>query len=84
MAISSAGWVGTYSEIDYPGATDTYVDDINNLGDIVGPYIDATGVNAGFFAAPVPIPMTILLFGSGLAGTGWIQEKEGKQNKINL
>jgi hypothetical protein len=59
---------GTYSQIDYPGATDTFVHDINNLGDIVGTYFDADGVQHGFFAAPVPVPMTVLLFGSGLAG----------------
>ena len=26
------GLGGTYSQIDYPGATDTFVHDINNLG----------------------------------------------------
>jgi len=39
---------GNYSTIDVPGATKTYVSGINNLGDICGSYVDASGVNHGF------------------------------------
>jgi len=34
---------GTYTQIDYPGALDTYCNGIDTAGDISGYYIDATG-----------------------------------------
>jgi len=39
---------GTYTYIDVPGATNTSIFGINNLGDIVGDYVDASGVQHGF------------------------------------
>ena len=39
---------GTYTTINYPGAVDTDISGINNLGMMVGYYIDTAGVNHGF------------------------------------
>ena len=39
---------GTYITIDYPGAVQTDISGINNLGTMIGYYIDAKGVNHGF------------------------------------
>ncbi|HKO05508.1 MAG TPA: hypothetical protein VJW51_12200 [Candidatus Acidoferrales bacterium] len=39
---------GSYTYFDVPGATNTSLFGINNLGDIVGDYIDAGGVQHGF------------------------------------
>jgi probable HAF family extracellular repeat protein len=45
---------GTYTQIDYPGATATYPWGVNTAGDISGTYVDATGFQHGFlFAAGV-------------------------------
>ena len=39
---------GTYITIDYPGAVQTDISGINNLGTMVGFYIDSGGVYHGF------------------------------------
>jgi len=38
----------TYTTIDFPGAVGTLAVDINDLGQIVGRYIDSAGVNHGY------------------------------------
>jgi uncharacterized membrane protein len=38
----------TFSTIDYPGAVFTTSGGINRFGDVVGHYIDATGINHGY------------------------------------
>jgi len=38
----------TYTTIDAPGATSTYIYDINDQGAAAGPYNDATGDTHGF------------------------------------
>ena len=61
----------TYTVINDPNATNgTVVNGINDLGQLVGSYSNSTGTH-GFLATPVsavPIPTTILLFGSALIG----------------
>jgi probable HAF family extracellular repeat protein len=42
---------GTFTTLDFPGATGTGAGGINNDGDIVGGYTDATG-NHAFLATP--------------------------------
>lgn len=42
---------GTYTQIDYPGATRTFVDSVNTAGDLVGYYTDAGGLFHGFLAS---------------------------------
>jgi len=39
---------GTYTQIDYPGATLTEVRGINSAGDITGSYLDNAGIENGF------------------------------------
>ncbi|HEY7096141.1 MAG TPA: hypothetical protein VH437_05415 [Terriglobales bacterium] len=39
---------GTYTQIDYPGAVQTYAAGINSAGDVVGMYLDSTPMQHGF------------------------------------
>jgi hypothetical protein len=52
-----------------PGATATYVQGINDTGEIVGVYFDAQGIH-GFLATPatVPEPAPLTLFVGGVLG----------------
>ena len=62
--IGTQGFVlsnGIYTPLTYPGASATYANGINNLGQIVGQYVDTSGVGHGFLAIPtqqtsVPVP----------------------------
>ena len=58
---------GISTTLDFPGARYTWATGINDLGQIVGTY-ELNNVNYGFIATPVPVPGTLLLLGSGLAG----------------
>ncbi|MHC5775127.1 hypothetical protein [Nostoc sp.] len=65
---------GTYTTVNYPGATSTEVYGINDRGEIVGNYQDANGYGNGFTAEvkAVPEPGTIaatFVFGVGLITT---------------
>ncbi|HMD85708.1 MAG TPA: PEP-CTERM sorting domain-containing protein [Terriglobia bacterium] len=54
----------------FPGATDTFFNQINNSGDIVGNYRNSDGIDHGFLATPVTTPepgsgsLTLLALGS--------------------
>ena len=41
---------GTYTSIDFPNATDTFIYGLNDLGEIVGRWDDSTGTVHGFYA----------------------------------
>jgi probable HAF family extracellular repeat protein len=43
---------GQYVPLDVPGSVFTVASDINNVGTIVGDYVDAVGVDHGFIAKP--------------------------------
>lgn len=45
---AAADPTNSFIDIDFPGATNTYVSGINNLGDIVGYYLDEAGSVHGF------------------------------------
>ena len=56
---------GTFTFVDFPGATDTLLYGINNAGQLVGDYTVPGGGSHGFLATPipegVPEPATALL-----------------------
>jgi probable HAF family extracellular repeat protein len=64
------------------GVTLTMATDINNLGQIVGygtALIDGVSMEAAFALTPVtptPVPASVLLFGSGLAGLALVRRKK--------
>ena len=47
---------GEFQTISFPGAIYTEIEDINNRGEIVGTYTDASGTEHAFFGTPVPEP----------------------------
>jgi hypothetical protein len=60
----------SFTTIEYPGATETYVNGINDFDQIVGEYVDSSSVTHGFIGNLIPIPPTLLLCGTGLLGLG--------------
>ena len=49
---------GSFATLDVPGATDTGIYGINNRGDLVGTYWDASGRAHGFLATPERLSIT--------------------------
>jgi len=60
-------FIVNFSTIDVQGVYNTQAHGINNTGQIVGSYDDASGGH-GFLATPTPEPSTMLLLGSELIG----------------
>ena len=61
------GSISSYEQIDFAGASDTSVEGSNNARWLVGEYLDATGIEHGFVAVPVPLPGSLPLVLAGLA-----------------
>jgi uncharacterized membrane protein len=58
---------GTFTTVDFPGATSSYARAINDSGQIAGGYYDA-----GFIATPTPEPNTMIL-SAGIFGLVAVQ-----------
>jgi hypothetical protein len=55
----------SFITIDVPGAIFTEAFGVNNAGQIVGDYMDSSGVVHGFVATAVPEPCSLALVGVG-------------------
>jgi hypothetical protein len=62
---------GNSVTVDYPGATQTLLQSINDSGVILGSATDVNGAQFLFLAAPVPEPATLALIGGALCALGW-------------
>jgi probable HAF family extracellular repeat protein len=62
------GLNGAFAFFDVPGANQTFVLGANDLGTLVGQYLDAEGNIGAFLAVAVPEPASAILFLAGLAG----------------
>jgi probable HAF family extracellular repeat protein len=52
--VLSGGIGATPEMLEVPGGTDTIALDINNLGQVVGRYLNASSLGRGFLATPIP------------------------------
>src|SRR5690242_5293629 len=67
----------SYSSIDYPGASATFANDINDAGQVVGTYRDASGAAHGFVLqngiySPLDFPGSPETFANGINDLGEI------------
>jgi uncharacterized membrane protein len=61
---------GTYTQIDYPGAVQTYAYGIDTAGDVVGSYVDTSNNVHGFFLSAGIFTTLDVPGATGTAATG--------------
>jgi uncharacterized membrane protein len=76
---------GVYTTLDYPGATQTVAQGINDLGQIVGYYVDDRGGLHGFIATDppeTPLPPAFVLFTSSLGAMGLLGWRRKRKAQV--
>lgn len=76
VAHGYTGLNGNFEFFDVPGASQTYVLGANDLGALVGRYLDAGGNEGAFLAVPVPEPAAAWLLVGGLAGLAAVRRRQ--------
>ncbi|HME26694.1 MAG TPA: PEP-CTERM sorting domain-containing protein [Acetobacteraceae bacterium] len=74
-----------FTSIDPPGSTATTANGINDNGQIVGFYVSGNADTAGNtigFLAQVPEPVSLLVFGSGLAGLALVRRRRSARRTV--
>ena len=69
----------SYTSLDVPGASLTGAWGINDLGQIVGSYIDRQGNQRGFLATPVPEASSLMLLCIATLGLSALLRRRRKQ-----
>ena len=78
VAHGFTGLNGNFAFFDVPGASQTFVLGANDLGALVGQYVDADGNAGAFLAVPVPEPATAAMLLLGLAGLTGVASRRAR------
>jgi hypothetical protein len=67
----------TFTSFDVPGSTATTINGLNDVGQIVGFFVDQNGNTIGF-EAQIPEPVSFTLAGVGLLGLGLLRLRRAR------
>jgi hypothetical protein len=74
---------GGFTALPMGGVAASFGEGLNNVGQVVGYFTDASGVTHGFIASSVPEPSTLIGFTSGLIALGlWARRRGGQRSKF--